>query len=77
MRAFALLLALLAAPALAQDTIVADLSRKQVAIDTTFTGSEILIFGAARRDAPAPDSPLGVVVTVAGPSEPITVRKKD
>ncbi|MGR3469236.1 MAG: TIGR02186 family protein, partial [Shimia sp.] len=47
------------------------------AIDTTFTGSEILIFGAARRDAPAPDSPLGVVVTVAGPSEPITVRKKD
>ncbi|KHA51502.1 TIGR02186 family protein [Sulfitobacter geojensis] len=72
--AFALLLAL---PAWAED-IVLGLSSDQVSINTNFDGSEILIFGAVKRDAPAPDEPrLQVIVTVAGPSEPVTVRRKE
>ncbi|MEL6913926.1 MAG: TIGR02186 family protein [Pseudomonadota bacterium] len=69
----------LAPPAVgAQEDIVADLSQKQVAITTTFTGSEILVFGAVRRSAEVDARfPLEAVVTVAGPSEPVTVRRKD
>ena len=68
---------LLAAPVKAEE-IVLGLSRDEVAITATFQGSEILIFGAIKRDAPIrTDSDLGVIVTVAGPDLPVTVRKKD
>ena len=68
---------LLAMPAKAEE-IVLGLSRDQVSITATFEGSEILIFGAIKRDgAPIADGELGVIVTVAGPDKPITVRKKD
>lgn len=71
------LLMLLAMPAQAEE-IVLGLSRDEVAITATFEGSEILIFGAIKRDAPIRnDADLGVIVTVAGPDEPVTVRKKD
>ncbi|WP_341366996.1 TIGR02186 family protein [Yoonia sp. BS5-3] len=67
----------LAAPAKAEE-IVLGLSRDQVAITATFEGSEILLFGAIKREAPIPDkSELGVIVTVAGPDLPVTVRRKD
>ncbi|GAA6176540.1 TIGR02186 family protein [Sulfitobacter pacificus] len=73
---FALTL-LLAQPALAEE-IVLGLSSDQVSINTNFDGSEILIFGAVKREEPAPDEPrLQVIVTVAGPSEPVTVRRKE
>ena len=75
----ALTLALLAAPfgaPLAAETIVAGLSQNRVAITANFTGSEILIFGAVERTAPIPDDPLEVVITVQGPSAPLTVRRK-
>ena len=62
----------------AQETIVADLSQNEVSITTTFTGSEILIFGAVKRGAEVDDTfPLGAVITVAGPATQVTVRKKD
>ena len=68
---------ILAMPAKAEE-IVLGLSRDEVAITATFEGSEILIFGAIKRDAPADaDGDLGVIVTVAGPDRPVTVRKKD
>jgi len=71
------LFALLALPAKAEE-IVLGLSRDEVAITATFEGSEILIFGAIKRDAPiANTDDLGVIVTVAGPDKPVTVRKKD
>lgn len=59
------------------ETVIAGLSQNQVSINATFVGSEILIFGAVKRDAPPPPDagPLGVVVVVEGPSHPITVRK--
>ena len=72
-RALALALGL-ASPAAAQE-IVAALSQTDVSIDSTFSGSEILVFGAI-KDA-APGAALGVVVTVAGPLEPVTVRRKE
>tara|TARA_R110002167_G_scaffold362650_1_gene582058 strand:+ start:54981 stop:55730 length:750 start_codon:yes stop_codon:yes gene_type:complete len=61
----------------AQEEIVLGLSRDQVAITATFEGSEILIFGAIRRDSPLPLGDLGVIVTVAGPSTPVVVRRKE
>ena len=74
---FIALLLLLAMPAKAEE-IVLGLSRDEVAITATFEGSEILIFGAIKRNEPARnDADLGVIVTVAGPDEPVTVRKKD
>ena len=73
----AALLFLLAMPAQAE-TIVLGLSRDEVAITATFDGSEILIFGAIKRDdrVQVPGD-LGVIVTVAGPDRPVTVRRKD
>ena len=71
------LLCLIARPAGAEE-IVLGLSKDEVAITATFDGSDILIFGAIKRDAPAPtDSDLGVIVTVAGPNEAVTVRRKE
>jgi uncharacterized protein (TIGR02186 family) len=83
-RALALLIAL-AAPLHAQEvpistgeTIVAGLSQNLIAITTNFTGSEILIYGAVRREVPIPQgASLEVVVTVQGPSRPVTVRRKE
>lgn len=71
-----LLLLPLARPGLAEE-VVAGLSQNRIAITANFDGSEILVFGAVKRDSPAPDGPLEVLVTVEGPSEPITVRRKE
>lgn len=78
MRALIVALALVVTfPAWAEE-IVLGLSSDQVSIDTNFDGSEILIFGAVKREAPIADEPrLQVVVTVSGPSEPIMVRRKE
>ncbi|UWQ21659.1 TIGR02186 family protein [Jannaschia sp. W003] len=76
-RAAFLALLALALPAAADEEVVAALSQDRVSISTSFDGSEILVFGAVKRDAPAPpDGRLGIIVTVAGPGEPLTVRRK-
>ena len=79
MRGLMVLLALLtltALPARAEQ-IVSGLSQSQVAIDASFDGTAILIYGAAMRDAPPPSWPLlQVIITVEGPVVPITVRQK-
>ena len=67
----------LALPAAAQEQIVAGMSQNRVSITADFDGSEILIYGAVKRDAPPPEgSPLEVIVTVEGPSAPVSVRRK-
>lgn len=71
------LLCALSSPAIAQEEIVLGLSHESVAITATFEGSEILIFGAIRRENPPPAGKLGVVVTVAGPDMPTTVFRKE
>lgn len=72
-----LLLTLWGGMAAAQEDVVLGLSQNRVHIDARFSGSEILIFGAVRREAPIPETPLEVIVTVAGPSAPVTVHRKD
>ncbi len=60
------------------ETVVAALSQEAISITTNFDGSEILIFGAVRRDAPPPGAePMEVIITVEGPSRPVTVRRKE
>ncbi|WP_099912096.1 TIGR02186 family protein [Puniceibacterium antarcticum] len=84
-----LLLLLITSPAFAQDTtlpqnavpqeeVVLGLSQDQVSIGTDFDGSNILIFGAIKRETPIPEGPpIEVLITVAGPSVPVTVRRKE
>ena len=69
-------LAAMTRPAAAEESVVLGLSRDKVSITTRFDGSEILIFGAVKRETPIPAEPLDVIVTVAGPSESVVVRRK-
>ncbi|MGG7567750.1 TIGR02186 family protein [Rhodovulum sp. DZ06] len=57
-------------------SIVAALSQNRVSITADFSGSQIFVFGAVKRTAPS-DEPLQVIVTIAGPSAPELVRRKD
>jgi uncharacterized protein (TIGR02186 family) len=76
-RALALLLAF-SLPAAAQEVIVSGMSQNRVSITADFDGSEILIYGAVKRDTPPPEGgPLEVIVTVEGPATPVAVRRKD
>lgn len=66
--------------ALAQQALVADLDTHQIAIRSTFTGTELLLFGAI--EAPAGESLSDknrgdVVLVIRGPDSNVTVRKKD
>lgn len=68
---------LLASP-LAAEEVVLGLSQDHVSITANFDGSEILIFGAVKREAPIPEGdPLDVVIAVSGPEYPLTVRRKE
>ncbi|MES0826287.1 TIGR02186 family protein [Ruegeria sp. SCP11] len=73
------LLVLCCTPAFAVDEqVVLGLSQDRVAITATFDGSEILIFGAVKRETPIPSGPpLEVIVAVVGPSSPVMVRRKE
>lgn len=81
LRALALLLALAvifpAAPLGATETVVAGLSESRVSITARFQGSQILIYGAVKRETPIPrEPPLEVIVTTEGPVTAVIVRKK-
>lgn len=76
LRALVLLLAF-ALPVKAEE-VVLGLSQTQVSITTNFDGSEIFIFGAVKREEAIPTGdPLQVIVAIQGPSEPLTVRRKE
>lgn len=76
MRALVLLIALIAGAAPAEE-VVLGLSQDRVAITANFDGSEVLIFGAVKREAAIPEGELQVIITLAGPSLPVTVRRKE
>jgi uncharacterized protein (TIGR02186 family) len=78
LRLLALLLAL-AAPAAGQESVVTGISADKIALNATFDGSELFVFGAIRRDAPVPEDagPLDIVITIKGPAGPVTVRRKE
>lgn len=61
------------------ERIVSGLSQNRVAITANFDGSEILIYGAIKRDTPAPTDTgrLEVVITVEGPATPLVIRRKE
>lgn len=77
-RLIALLMFLVApaAPVAAQEEIVLGLSQDRVRITTNFDGSDLLIFGAVKRESPITDTPLDVIVTVAGPATPVMIHHK-
>lgn len=68
----------MAGMAQADETIVSGLSQNRVPINANFNGSEILIYGAVKRETPVPKGPpLEVIITVEGPATPVIVRRKD
>lgn len=78
MRLLVLFIMLLVALPSWGEEVVLGMSKDTVSINTSFDGSEILIFGAVKREAPIIYDPrLQVIITVAGPQEPFTVRRKE
>lgn len=72
------LLAVLTTPVAGAETIVSGLSQSRVSITAGFDGSEILIYGAVKRDRPPPKGDrLDVIITVQGPSTPLMIRRKE
>ncbi|MCE3232860.1 MAG: hypothetical protein K0R98_1117 [Rickettsiaceae bacterium] len=67
---FAMLLLLITAASASARPVIADLSLRQIEIDSGFKGTEVLLFGA-RNDAG------DVVVVVRGPELSYVVRKKE
>jgi len=77
-RFLATLLLLLLPTIASTQQLVLGLSEDEVAITVNFDGSQILVFGAIKHEAPTEgQSPLDVIVTVRGPSLPVTVYRKD
>jgi uncharacterized protein (TIGR02186 family) len=76
----ALLLVLLAAPLLAataKPRLVPDVSQERIEIRYSFTGAELLLFGAILYPGGrAPDEDAEIAVVVKGPFQPLVVREK-
>ena len=57
--------------------LVPDISARQVQIRYSFTGAQLLLFGAVvYPGGRPPDRPLDIVVVLRGPVQPILVRQK-
>lgn len=80
MRRLRPLLMLLAAPFLlgqAEPRLVPDVSQREIEIRYSFTGAELLLFGAiVYPDGRPPEGGADIAVVVKGPMEPIVVREK-
>jgi uncharacterized protein (TIGR02186 family) len=76
------LAALLLAPLLVSATapapiLVPDVSQRDVEIRFSFTGAELLLFGAIiYPGGRAPSEPADIIVVLKGPSQSITIREK-
>lgn len=58
--------------------LVPDVSQRQIDIIYSFTGAELLLFGAILYPGGRlPTDKADIVVVLRGPSEPITIRKKE
>lgn len=68
----------LAGPATAE-TLVTSLSRREVAITSTYQGSQIVVFGVIERDATSVSrvGPYDIVITARGPRRTTIVREKE
>ena len=64
----------------AAPVLVPDVSQREIEIVYSFTGADLLLFGAIlypRGRVPAGESPAEIVVVVRGPTESILVREKE
>ncbi|WP_294927027.1 TIGR02186 family protein [uncultured Paracoccus sp.] len=60
------------------EQVVAGISQDDVHITTNFDGSDIIIYGAIKRETPIPPGePLDVIVAVQGPAKSVTIRRKE
>jgi uncharacterized protein (TIGR02186 family) len=73
-RALLALLMLVAIPAQAQD-LVSGISQDIIQITSSYTGTNIVVFGAIEN--PGGNQSRDIVVVVRGPDEPMTVRRRD
>ncbi|MGL4414471.1 MAG: hypothetical protein EA338_05970 [Roseinatronobacter sp.] len=77
MRVVLALFLLLAALPLRAEEVIVGLSQNRVSLTVNFEGSEILIFGAVRREMALPeDSALDVIVAIEGPPQQATIWRK-
>ena len=77
LRALSFALAALALAGATKPALVPDVSARNIQIRYTFTGAQLLLFGAiVYPDGRVPADPPDVVVIVKGPVEPIIVREK-
>ena len=58
-----ILLILISASSAIAESVVIGMDKEKVAITATFDGSQILLFGAVKRDKPAPLGNIQVIVT--------------
>lgn len=75
----ALLLLVLApfASGAAEPVLVPDVSQREIQIRYSFTGAELLLFGAIiYPGGRAPENPADIAVVIKGPPQPIIVREK-
>jgi uncharacterized protein (TIGR02186 family) len=77
---FASILIAAAAPLLigaAKPELVPDVSSRQVQIRYTFSGAQLLLFGAVvYPDGRVPEQPVDIAVVLRGPVQPILLREK-
>ena len=66
----------LSTPVYPSDTIVGGLSSKSISINTTFTGSDLLIFGSIKRHGMENVIPSNIIIEILGPPINITIREK-
>ena len=59
-----------------KDSIVTGLSSKNIHINTTFTGSEILLFGSIKRSEKEEIIPSDIIIEVLGPKSDIILLQK-
>jgi uncharacterized protein (TIGR02186 family) len=78
-RFLSIILALIATPLFSQEEVVVDLSQNRISITANFSGSEIFVFGAVKRNGALAEgvAPLDVAIVVEGPLVETTVRKKE
>ncbi len=58
--------------------LITDLSQARIDINTSFKGTELLVFGAIQYPAGAvPDAAPDIAVIVRGPATPVTVRERE
>ena len=61
----------------AEPRLVPDVSQRKITIQSSFTGAELLLFGAILYpQGVTPQDQIDVAVVIRGPTRPITVREK-